>query len=154
MVASELASELPKATPSEERKLVEPSSLPTNDNSNDNSNPQQGNFVNIPKGNQPPTQQGKIENADNPQQQLNGGVKVPATRKDERKLFVGGLPSNVTDQEFRTFFEQFGEISDSVVMFDRDTRRSRGFGFVTFVDPVSTQKTHRCALLVCGLLAS
>lgn len=41
----------------------------------------------------------------------------------------------VTEQEFRDFFEQFGAVMDSVVMFDRDTHRSRGFGFVTFEDP-------------------
>ena len=64
-------------------------------------------------------------------------TRIPSTRKDARKLFVGGLPSDITDQQFRTFFEQFGELLDSVVMFDRDTHRSRGFGFVTFVDPVS-----------------
>jgi len=41
----------------------------------------------------------------------------------------------VTNEEFRLFFEQFGELLDCVVMFDRETRNSRGFGFVTFVDP-------------------
>ena len=34
------------------------------------------------------------------------------------------------------FFEQFGALLDSVVMFDRETKNSRGFGFVTFEDPV------------------
>jgi RNA recognition motif-containing protein len=43
----------------------------------------------------------------------------------------------VTEGEFREFFEQFGVLIDSVVMFDRDTGRSRGFGFVTFEDEVS-----------------
>jgi RNA-binding protein Musashi len=41
----------------------------------------------------------------------------------------------VTSEEFQTFFEQFGEVIDSIVMFDRATSRSRGFGFVTFEDP-------------------
>jgi hypothetical protein len=41
----------------------------------------------------------------------------------------------VTGDEFRNFFEQFGAVMDSVVMFDRETQRSRGFGFVTFEDP-------------------
>jgi hypothetical protein len=41
----------------------------------------------------------------------------------------------VTNEEFRIFFEQFGQVIDSLVMFDRDTHRSRGFGFVTFEDP-------------------
>ena len=47
----------------------------------------------------------------------------------------------VTDPEFRFFFSQFGELQESVVMFDRETRRSRGFGFVTYVDPVSALTT-------------
>lgn len=40
----------------------------------------------------------------------------------------------VTEEEFHDFFEQFGKVMDSVVMFDRETKRSRGFGFVTFED--------------------
>lgn len=44
------------------------------------------------------------------------------------------LFETVTDEEFRTFFETFGTVLDSVVMFDRGTHRSRGFGFVTFKD--------------------
>lgn len=46
-------------------------------------------------------------------------------------------PLVVTEDEFREFFEGFGKLVDSVVMFDRETGRSRGFGFVTFEDPVS-----------------
>ena len=120
-----------------------PSSAPP---MNDNSNPQQGNHVQQQqqqhgKGNQPPKQQ-QGTNEDNVQQpQLAQPVRIirPAsTRNDPRKLFVGGLPLNVTNHEFRTFFEQFGAILDPVVMFHRDTHRSRGFGFVTFVDPVRT----------------
>lgn len=59
-------------------------------------------------------------------------MRSPPNKKDSRKLFVGGLPADITEHEFRTFFEQFGEVVDSVVMFDRETQRSRGFGFVTF----------------------
>jgi RNA-binding protein Musashi len=43
----------------------------------------------------------------------------------------------VTGDEFRKFFEQFGPVLDSFVMYDRESRRSRGFGFVTFEDPES-----------------
>ena len=45
----------------------------------------------------------------------------------------------VTPEEFRAFFEQFGVVADSVVMMDRDTNRSRGFGFVTFEDAAVSQ---------------
>lgn len=58
--------------------------------------------------------------------------RTPPTQSDPRKLFVGGLPTNVNDKQFLSFFEQFGEVIDSVVMVDRNTKRSRGFGFVTF----------------------
>lgn len=58
--------------------------------------------------------------------------RTPPTESDPRKLFVGGLPTNVNDKQFLCFFEQFGEVIDSVVMVDRNTKRSRGFGFVTF----------------------
>ncbi len=49
-----------------------------------------------------------------------------------KKLFVGGLSWNVADAELRTAFEQFGDILEATVITDRDTGRSRGFGFVTF----------------------
>jgi len=60
--------------------------------------------------------------------------RTPPTESDSRKLFVGGLPTNVNDEQFLCFFEQFGEVIDSVVMVDRNTKRSRGFGFVTFAN--------------------
>lgn len=41
----------------------------------------------------------------------------------------------VTDEEFANFFAQFGKVIDSIVMFDYETGRSRGFGFVTYEDP-------------------
>lgn len=44
----------------------------------------------------------------------------------------------MTEAEFLQFFEQFGEVIDSVVMIDRVTKRSRGFGFVTFAKEVSS----------------
>ena len=57
-----------------------------------------------------------------------------------KKVFVGGLPLDITDELFREFFEQFGSLEDSVVMLDRDTGRPRGFGFITFFDEDSTEK--------------
>ena len=44
----------------------------------------------------------------------------------------------MTDLSFLQFFQQYGEVIDSVVLLDRRTKRSRGFGFVTFADPVRT----------------
>lgn len=48
------------------------------------------------------------------------------------KLFIGGLSFNTTDDELRAAFERFGEIVEAKVITDRDTGRSRGFGFVTY----------------------
>ncbi|EER00883.1 hypothetical protein Pmar_PMAR002953 [Perkinsus marinus ATCC 50983] len=52
----------------------------------------------------------------------------------ERKLFIGGLPSLVDRQTLWNYFSQFGPLEESVVMMDKLTGRSRGFGFITFVN--------------------
>mmetsp|Transcript_7337 Transcript_7337/g.12544 ORF Transcript_7337/g.12544 Transcript_7337/m.12544 type:complete len:354 (+) Transcript_7337:65-1126(+) len=49
-----------------------------------------------------------------------------------KKIFVGGLAPSVEEGEFRSYFEAYGKVVDAVVMYDRDTRRPRGFGFITF----------------------
>ncbi len=51
-----------------------------------------------------------------------------------KRLFVGGLSWDTTSEGLREAFDSFGEISDAVVVSDRETGRSRGFGFVTFVN--------------------
>ncbi|KAE8382828.1 hypothetical protein BDV26DRAFT_288133 [Aspergillus bertholletiae] len=48
------------------------------------------------------------------------------------KLFIGGLAWHTTDDSLREGFSQFGQVEDAVVVKDRDTGRSRGFGFVRF----------------------
>lgn len=101
---------------------------------NDNSNPQQGNGVKCTnKKDIDETASADVSVINSVEMKLNQN-RIDPNRKDERKLFVGGLPGNVTDEEFRTFFEQYGQVLDSVVMFDRETHNSRGFGFVTFKD--------------------
>ncbi len=50
------------------------------------------------------------------------------------KLFVGGLSFDTTDEELKDGFARFGEIVEAKVITDRDTGRSRGFGFVTYGD--------------------
>ncbi|XP_076897605.1 heterogeneous nuclear ribonucleoprotein 1-like [Bidens hawaiensis] len=49
-----------------------------------------------------------------------------------KKIFVGGLPSNITETDFKAYFDQFGTITDVVVMYDHNTQRPRGFGFITY----------------------
>lgn len=47
------------------------------------------------------------------------------------KIFVGGLPYHTTDKSLRQFFEAFGDIEEAVVITDRQTGKSRGYGFVS-----------------------
>jgi cold-inducible RNA-binding protein len=51
-----------------------------------------------------------------------------------KKLFVGGLSWGTDDQSLRAAFEKFGAVDEATVISDRETGRSRGFGFVTFAD--------------------
>lgn len=48
------------------------------------------------------------------------------------KLFVGGLPFATTDEELEKLFAEFGTVASAKVITDRDTGRSKGFGFVEF----------------------
>lgn len=51
-----------------------------------------------------------------------------------KKLFVGGLSWNTDDNGLRDAFARFGSIDEAKVITDRETGRSRGFGFITFAD--------------------
>ncbi|MBJ81213.1 MAG: RNA-binding protein [Myxococcales bacterium] len=51
-----------------------------------------------------------------------------------KKLFVGGLSWDTGDAELLKAFEEFGEVQEAKVINDRETGRSRGFGFVTISD--------------------
>ncbi|CAO2817732.1 unnamed protein product [Amaranthus hypochondriacus] len=57
-----------------------------------------------------------------------------------KKIFVGGLSPNLTEEEFKTYFEKFGKIVDVVVMHDNTTNRPRGFGFITFDSEEAVEK--------------
>ena len=49
-----------------------------------------------------------------------------------KKLFVGGLSWETTDSDLKKAFSVCGEITEAKLITERDTGRSRGFGFVTF----------------------
>jgi RNA recognition motif-containing protein len=57
-----------------------------------------------------------------------------------KKLFVGGLSWGTTDDGLRQAFERFGEVAEAKVITDRETGRSRGFGFVTFRDDAAADQ--------------
>ncbi len=55
------------------------------------------------------------------------------------KLYVGNLSFDTTDQELEQAFSEYGEIASAIVVKDRDTDRSRGFGFVEFAKEEDAQ---------------
>lgn len=57
-----------------------------------------------------------------------------------KKLYVGGLPYKTTDEELREYFSQAGTVESASVVTDRETGRSRGFGFVEMADEEGAQK--------------
>lgn len=57
-----------------------------------------------------------------------------------QNLFIGSLAYATTDDGLKAHFEQIGEVESARIMTDRDTGRSRGFGFVTFVNEDDNQK--------------
>lgn len=66
---------------------------------------------------------------------------IPREEQDKTgKIFVGGIAPEVRPKEFEEFFSKFGTIIDAQLMLDKDTGRSRGFGFVTFDSPDAVDK--------------
>ncbi|KQK01006.1 RNA-binding protein 24 isoform X2 [Brachypodium distachyon] len=71
------------------------------------------------------------------------GLHLPASPFGDTthtKLFVGGLAWETTSERLRRFYERFGDILEAVVITDRHSGRSKGYGFVTFRDPESATK--------------
>ncbi|XP_041945243.1 heterogeneous nuclear ribonucleoprotein A1a isoform X1 [Alosa sapidissima] len=74
--------------------------------------------------------------------------ETPREPEQLRKLFIGGLSFETTDESLRAHFEQWGTLTDCVVMRDSETKRSRGFGFVTYsnakeVDDAMAARPHK-----------
>ena len=55
-------------------------------------------------------------------------------------IFVGNLPFSASEGDLRQIFSDYGEIESVAVILDRDTGRSRGFGFVELADEALAQK--------------
>lgn len=65
-----------------------------------------------------------------------------------RKLFIGGLDYRTTDDTLKAYFEKWGKVVDVVVMKDPKTKRSRGFGFITYsksymIDDAQASRPHK-----------
>lgn len=56
------------------------------------------------------------------------------------KIFVGGLHASTTIDVLRQFFSSYGQVLDAQVMLDRESARSKGFGFVTFADEEACER--------------
>nr|XP_055106758.1 LOW QUALITY PROTEIN: heterogeneous nuclear ribonucleoprotein A1-like [Symphalangus syndactylus] len=72
----------------------------------------------------------------------------PKEPEQLRKLFIGGMSFETTDESLRSHFEQWETPTDCVVMRDSNTKRSRGFGFVTYatveeVDAAMNARPHK-----------
>lgn len=57
-----------------------------------------------------------------------------------KKLFCGGLSWDTTDESLRAAFEVFGELTEAKVVYDRETNRSKGFGFVAFATEAAARE--------------
>lgn len=59
------------------------------------------------------------------------------------RIFVGNLSFNTSDNELRDAFAPYGEVTSAQVVTDRETNRSRGFGFVDMPDDSAAQEAIR-----------
>ena len=71
---------------------------------------------------------------------LTQSITMKEEYMQKQNLFVGSLAYATTDDSLKAFFEQIGEVERASVATDRETGRSRGFGFVTFVNEEDNQK--------------
>lgn len=72
----------------------------------------------------------QVSKAGNPSAGRNSGGGGGNMRT--KKIFVGGLPATLSEEGFRQYFESYGQVTDVVVMYDQQTNRPRGFGFISF----------------------
>ena len=56
------------------------------------------------------------------------------------KLYVGNLPYSVTEEDLKSLFADYGDIEEAVIIFDKFSQRSKGFGFVTLADDEMAKK--------------
>ncbi|CAL8469302.1 g8843 [Coccomyxa elongata] len=73
--------------------------------------------------------------------QIDAKRSLPQSQKPKlRKLFVGGLAPETTEESFREYFGQFGDITEAQIMQDHTSGRSRGFGFITYEEEAAIEK--------------
>ncbi|MDD3147940.1 MAG: RNA-binding protein, partial [Candidatus Riflebacteria bacterium] len=55
-------------------------------------------------------------------------------------IYVGNLPYSATEEQLRTMFGQYGDVTSASIVKDRDTGRSKGFGFVEMTDDSAAEQ--------------
>jgi len=61
-------------------------------------------------------------------------LKIKGAKRAVKKLYVGNLAWGVTDDDLQSLFSEYGSVASAAVITDRETGRSRGFGFVELED--------------------
>ena len=61
-------------------------------------------------------------------------MQTRPVRNDTLKLYVGNLPFSATEDELRDLFAEYGNVMSAAIINDRETGRSRGFGFIEFAN--------------------
>jgi RNA recognition motif-containing protein len=61
-----------------------------------------------------------------------------------KKIYVGNLPWSATEQDLRDYFTTYGTVESAVIITDRETGRSRGFGFVEMDDAEASKAISEC----------
>lgn len=84
------------------------------------------------------------------------GGKAVAPRSDFRKIFVGGLPIVISEEDLKTYFEQFGRVTQVDLLRDKETKALKGFAFITFededvADKCIQRRNHEICRKVCDV---
>lgn len=71
----------------------------------------------------------------------------PGAERKTNKLFIGAIKDGLTEDNLKEYFSPYGNITDCIIMREKDTNKLRGFGFVTFddydpVDKIVLEKYH------------
>jgi len=59
-------------------------------------------------------------------------MQKPKKNTNWPKVFLGGLPSSITETDLRSFFSRYGRVTEVVIMYDQEKKKARGFGFLSF----------------------
>ena len=72
------------------------------------------------------------------------GLTEEEIKKRKTKIFVGGLKYSSKDDVLKEYFSQFGEIEEAVVIYDRESGLSKGYGFVSIIHQIHSSLSSTC----------